>query len=151
MSCQTSILDLRHIVWIHMEITWSSTCSKIRYNHSTPQNLNWRLQQRFGCVLRVKKMRFCCFLLLVCILHTMLLFYCCAYLFLCSIVRSNTEMMLESAVEGVETNPHDISANDNRLDTSTTGQSIDLIIIINNNISLLLLSLWLKPIVYQLA
>ena len=66
------------------------------------------------------------FLLLVCILHTMLLFYCCVYLFLCSIVRSNTEMMLESAVEGVETNPHDISANDNRLDTSTTGQSNSL-------------------------
>ena len=42
---------------------------------------------------------------------------------MCSIDRSNTEMMLESAVEVVETNPHDISANDNRLDTSTTGQS----------------------------
>ena len=41
---------------------------------------------------------------------------------MCSIDRSNTEMMLESAVEVVETNPHDISANDNRLDASTTGQ-----------------------------
>ena len=58
-------------------------------------------------------------------------------------------MMLESAVEVVETNPYDISANDNRLDTSTTGQSIDLIIIINNNISLLLLSLWVSLTPYH--
>ena len=66
------------------------------------------------------------FLLCVCILHTMLFFYCSAYLFLCSIDKSNTEMMLDSAVEVVETNPTDISTNDtadNRLDTSTSGES----------------------------
>ena len=49
-----------------------------------------------------------------------------AYLFPSSINRSNTEMMLDSAVEVVETNPTDISTNDtadNRLDTSTSGES----------------------------